>query len=147
MPGEILKTLYSLATWAPPVIQHGGGVHVVSSRHVRLRLASLKPRQSLLPLVRRSLRGLPNLTPRSLARFLPSPVRARINSRSNSAKPPRTVSIKRPCGLVVSGVLQRFEARATLRQGFDDVQQVPAIQSRLGVRVLQQAHLMLQFSC
>src|SRR4029077_607275 len=29
----------------------GGGVHVVGSRHVCLRLASLKPRQSLLPLV------------------------------------------------------------------------------------------------
>ena len=46
--------------------------------------------------------GRANLTPRSFARFLPSPVRARIISRSNSAKPPRTVSINRPCGLVVS---------------------------------------------
>ena len=49
-----------------------------------------------------TLRGRPNLTPRSCARFLPSPVRARISSRSNSARPPRTVSISRPCGLVVS---------------------------------------------
>ena len=32
-----------------------GGVHVVGSRHVRLRLASLKPRQGFLPLVRREL--------------------------------------------------------------------------------------------
>jgi hypothetical protein len=31
-----------------------------------------------------------------------SPVRARINSRSNSASPPSTVSIKRPCAVVVS---------------------------------------------
>ena len=46
--------------------------------------------------------GRPNFTPRSLARFLPSPVRARISSRSNSAKPPRTVSISLPCGVVVS---------------------------------------------
>jgi hypothetical protein len=41
-------------------------------------------------------------TPFALARALPSPVRARINSRSNSAKPPSTVSISRPCGVVVS---------------------------------------------
>ena len=33
----------------------GGGVDVVGSRHVRLRLASIKPRQSFLPLVRREL--------------------------------------------------------------------------------------------
>jgi len=31
----------------------GGGVHVVGSRHVRLRHSGLKPRQSFLPLVRR----------------------------------------------------------------------------------------------
>jgi hypothetical protein len=37
-----------------------------------------------------------------LARSRPSPVRARISSRSNSASPPSTVSIKRPCGVVVS---------------------------------------------
>ncbi len=33
----------------------GGGVHVIGSRHVRLRLAGLKPRQGFLPLVRREL--------------------------------------------------------------------------------------------
>jgi hypothetical protein len=38
----------------------------------------------------------PNFTPRAFARALPSLVRARISSRSNSAKPPSTVSIKRP---------------------------------------------------
>ena len=46
--------------------------------------------------------GRPNLTPGACARFLPSPVRARISSRSNSARPPSTVSISRPCGVVVS---------------------------------------------
>jgi hypothetical protein len=46
--------------------------------------------------------GRPNFTPRSLARFLPSPVRARISSLSNSASPPSTVSISRPCAVVVS---------------------------------------------
>ena len=43
-----------------------------------------------------------DFTPRSLARLRPSPVRARINSRSNSARPPSTVSISRPWALVVS---------------------------------------------
>ena len=46
--------------------------------------------------------GRPIRTPRARARFLPSPVRARMSSRSNSASPPSTVSINRPCGVVVS---------------------------------------------
>jgi hypothetical protein len=37
-----------------------------------------------------------------LARARPSLVRARIRSRSNSARPPITASIKRPCGAVVA---------------------------------------------
>ena len=49
--------------------------------------------------------GRPNLTPLALARALPSLVRARISSRSNSAKPPRIVSINLPCGVVVSAQL------------------------------------------
>src|SRR6516164_1487321 len=44
----------------------------------------------------------PKRTPRALARALPSLVRARISSRSNSAKPARIVTIRRPCALVVS---------------------------------------------
>ena len=48
-----------------------------------------------------SVGGRPIWTPRALARVRPSPVRARINSRSNSARPPTTVDIKRPCGVVV----------------------------------------------
>ena len=44
----------------------------------------------------------PNFTPRALACSRPSLVRLRINSPSNSANPPRTVSIKRPCAVVVS---------------------------------------------
>src|SRR5262249_56658789 len=47
-------------------------------------------------------------TPRAFARARPSPVRARISSRSNSARPPRTVSISRPWAVVVS-------AQASLR--------------------------------
>ena len=46
----------------------GGGVHVVGSRHVRLRLASLKPRQSFLPLAWCQLARATKLTRRSLAR-------------------------------------------------------------------------------
>ena len=44
----------------------------------------------------------PSQTPFATARARPSPVRAQINSRSNSARPPSTISIKRPCAVVVS---------------------------------------------
>jgi hypothetical protein len=44
----------------------------------------------------------PKRTPLAIARVRPSPVLARIKLRSNSASPPRTVSINRPCGVVVS---------------------------------------------
>ncbi len=43
---------------------------------------------------------LPIFTPRALARSLPSPVRTRIRSLSNSASPPS--NINRPCAVVVS---------------------------------------------
>ena len=39
----------------------------------------------------------------------PSPVRARITSRSNLASPASTVSIKRPCGVVVSAHEKRAD--------------------------------------
>jgi hypothetical protein len=50
-----------------------------------------------------------------LPRFLPSPVLARISSRSNSAKPPSTVSIRRPCGLVVSAQVSFNERKPAPR--------------------------------
>ena len=40
--------------------------------------------------------------PRALARLRPSAVRVRIRSRSTSAKPPSTASIKRPVLVAVS---------------------------------------------
>jgi hypothetical protein len=52
-----------------------------------------------------SLRGLPNLTPRAWARFLPSAVLARIKCRSNVARPAKIVIINSPCGVVVSAQL------------------------------------------
>jgi hypothetical protein len=47
--------------------------------------------------------GRPNLTPRTLARSRPSPVRVAMRERSNSVRPPNTVSINRPCGVFVWG--------------------------------------------
>jgi hypothetical protein len=44
----------------------------------------------------------PIRTPAFFALSRPSLVRALISSRSNSANPPRTVSISRPAGVVVS---------------------------------------------
>src|SRR5580704_16112421 len=40
--------------------------------------------------------------PLAITLVRPSPVRAKISDRSNSASPPRTVSISLPCGVVVS---------------------------------------------
>jgi len=49
---------------------------------------------------------------RLLARARPLPVQARINSRSNSAKPPNTtVSVRRPYGVVVSAHASLFSER------------------------------------
>jgi hypothetical protein len=45
---------------------------------------------------------LPNRTPLAFALLRSSSVLARINSLSNSARPPRTVNINPPCGVVVS---------------------------------------------
>jgi predicted nucleotide-binding protein len=45
----------------------------------------------------------------------PPPVLARISSRSNSAKPPRTVSISLPCGVVVSAQASLSDLKPTPR--------------------------------
>jgi len=44
----------------------------------------------------------PTITPRALEPGRPSLVRARISSRSNSARPLSTVRMSRPCGVVVT---------------------------------------------
>src|SRR5262249_14039504 len=81
---------------------NGGRIDSVTSGDVSLRLAISKALDGFSPLMGVSFGGRPNLTPRAFARCLPSVVRARISSRSNSARPPSTVSINRPCGVVVS---------------------------------------------
>lgn len=76
--------------------------NVVGPADIDQGLASCPSRNGFLALVVRQLRLAAHATPRALARSRPSPVRLRINSRSNSAGPPRTVSINLPCGVVVS---------------------------------------------
>ena len=41
----------------------------------------------------------------------PSPVRVRISSRSNSARPPKTVNISLPCAVVVSAQVSRSDLK------------------------------------
>src|SRR5262249_25074979 len=80
-----------------------GLAHTVGARQIGLHSALREPLESLLALVGcQLLTGRPNFTPRALARLRPSSVRARISSRSNSARPPRTISNSLPCGVVVS---------------------------------------------
>jgi hypothetical protein len=49
--------------------------------------STAKPSPLTRPASMHALGGRPNRTPRAFARLLPSPVRARIGSRSNSVKP------------------------------------------------------------
>ena len=59
--------------------------------------------------------GRPILTPRALARSRPSLVRARMRSRSNSARPPNTVNMSRPCDVVVSAQASLSERKPAFR--------------------------------
>ncbi|HXW72430.1 MAG TPA: hypothetical protein VEK34_13480 [Methylocella sp.] len=66
--------------------------HVVTAANLRKRLvAVIAAMDRLALLVLGELR--PSFTPRALARSRPSLVRARINSGSNSPKPPEIVNI------------------------------------------------------
>ena len=67
-----------------------------------------------------SLRGRPNRTPRSRARLRPSPVRAAISERSNSARPPSTVSMSLPWGVVVSAQVSLSERKRKCSEGSND---------------------------
>ena len=78
------------------------GRHIVGSAQLTNGLPSQLPLPDFLDLVGVSLGFRPSRTPRAFARSRPSVVRALISSRSNSAKPPRTVRIRRPVGVVVS---------------------------------------------
>src|SRR5262245_25247834 len=79
-----------------------GRIDIVGPGHIGLRLACGEALDSRLPLMGRHLAWTPEAHAALLGAQRPSPVRARISSRSNSAKPPSTVNISRPCGLVVS---------------------------------------------
>jgi hypothetical protein len=83
--GDPSAWLHSL--WRRLQPRNGRVAHTIATRDIHQRLARLAPCQCLLPLVR----GRPNRTPRSFARLRPSPVRARINSRSNLLKPQASV--------------------------------------------------------
>jgi hypothetical protein len=84
------------------------------------RLAGIAPLQGLTLLVGSELglrrAGLAaHLTPRALASLRPSPVRARISSRPNSARPLRTVSIRRPWAVVVSAQVSLRDRKPAFR--------------------------------
>ena len=83
----------------------GGRIDPVRPRNVSLGVTASEPVRASRRWNSSNFVGRPNFTPRALARSRPAPVRARMSSRSNSARPPRTVSISRPCGVVVSAQL------------------------------------------
>ena len=105
--GKVLRRSFDSASGKSPDSQreprNRPAAHVVGSRNLRERLlAMIATPDRFALLVGGELGRRPIFTPRALARSRPSPVRARINSRSNSASPPSTVSIRRPCAVVVS---------------------------------------------
>jgi hypothetical protein len=63
-------------------------VHVIGPRDVGLRLAGVEPPQGFPALMRSELARAAEFD--AAARLRPSPVLARISSRSNSAKPPKS---------------------------------------------------------
>lgn len=75
---------------------------VVAPANFRQGFPRFPSRQGLSDLMASELELLAKAYPSGLCRFLPSAVLTLINSRSNSARPPRIVSIKRPGGVVVS---------------------------------------------
>jgi hypothetical protein len=75
---------------------------IIGAGNFPCRLAPVATLDSLALLVRGQFRFPPHLYAARHGAALPSLVRARISSRSNSASPPRTVSINRPCAVVVS---------------------------------------------
>lgn len=85
-------------------------IDVVRSCDVGLRLASLKTLKGFAPLVRVELRRPSELDAASLSP-LTTPVRALVSSRSNSANPPKTVSMSRPCGVVVSAQVSPIDRK------------------------------------
>lgn len=103
--------------------------YVVGPGDVAHRLAvPVAPPDRLAHLVEREF-GLPShFHALRLRASPPSPVRARIRSRSNSAKPPRTVSISRPCAVAVS-------AHASPRD------RKPAPRSAMNARVLRRSRV------
>ncbi len=79
----------------PQYVPDGRRMDGIGARYVRLCLAFREALERVLALWAKG--GRQKRTPRAFARLLPPPVRARISSRSNSANPPSTVSINRPC--------------------------------------------------
>jgi hypothetical protein len=76
--------------------------HVVGPSDIGQHLSCLTASDCFPALMARQLWLATEDNPLAFARSRPSPVRVRISSRSNSANPPNTVSIKRPCAVVVS---------------------------------------------
>src|SRR2546427_4687729 len=76
--------------------------HVIGAGDLRQRLAVGATTVRLALLVRGEFWPAAEFDAACLRAYASLTVRARISSRSNSAKPPRTGSIRRPCGVVVS---------------------------------------------
>jgi hypothetical protein len=93
--------------WLEPI--HGCPVHPKGAGNFHDGFTGFDAVHRLPTLVRV---GRPKRTPRALVRSRPSPVQARISVRSNSASPPRMVSMSCLCGVVVSAQVSLSERPA-----------------------------------
>ena len=92
---------YRIVRWSCHQPRNRAVVNVVAPGNLPHGLAVLLAAKNFLPLVRGELvRSAHFHTARASPRSRPSLVRARIRSRSNSARPPSTVTISRPCDVV-----------------------------------------------
>lgn len=91
-----------IATPTPTAEPQQTVADVVGPSDIPHSLASVTPSNGLQDLEQSEFGFRPIVSPRALARLRLFTVRAQIRPRSNSARPPRTVSIKRLRAVVVS---------------------------------------------
>ena len=96
--------------------------YVVAAADLSQRLPSFSPSLASSLWCEVSLGFRPNLIPRAVARLRPSSVLALISSRSNSASPPSTVRMSRPCESCVGPSIGRSKSRALAADRVEDVQ-------------------------
>jgi hypothetical protein len=94
--------------------------HDIAKRDFGKRCALGRPPPGLDLLCLGGIRGSAQFCPSCCARLWP-PVRMRISSRSNSARPPETGNSNRPCAVIVSAIVSAHAAPSEWKRAFFSV--------------------------